>query len=271
MALKLDVIALGAPEVHAARGFYAAAFSPVITDEGDSADLDMHGTGHLELSATERLAADAGAEPATSGFRGYVLTCAVSRPAEVRALMDAAVRGGAEVLKPARKALFGSFSGVFRAPDGAVWKLAAAPHKDTGPAAETPLPTETMVILGVAAPKASKAFYGALGMTADRDYGSKYIDFHPAKAAARLCLMERGVLARDAGTTGEGDGFPSMVLTYRAESREEVDALLAAAVTAGGRITVTTAEAPGGGYSGHFTDPDGFRWRVAHRGPSPSL
>ncbi|MFI7612680.1 glyoxalase [Nonomuraea terrae] len=176
MVLKVDVITLGAPEVRAARGFYATALSPAVA-------------------------------PATSGFRGCLLTCVVDQPTEVRTLMDAAVRSGAEVLKPAKKALFGAFSGVLRAPDGAIWKLAAATSRDTGRAAEAPLPTETTVILGVSAPKASKVFYAALGMTADRDYGSKYIDFHPAKAAARLCLMERGVLARDAGTTKEGDGF----------------------------------------------------------------
>lgn len=264
MPLKLDVITLGTPEVHAARRFYATALSPTIADDGGSVNLDMHGTGQLELSVTERLAADAGAKPATSGFRGYLLTYIVNQPTEVKALMDAAVHSGAEVLKPAKKALFGSFSGVFRAPDGAIWKLAAATNKDTGPAAETPLPTETTVILGVSAPKASKVFYEALGMTVDRDYGNKYIDFHPAKAATRLCLMEHGVLVRDAGTTKDGDGFRSMVFTHTAESREEVDALLAAAAVAGGRITVTAVETTGGGYSGYFTDPDGFLWRVAH-------
>jgi predicted lactoylglutathione lyase len=263
MVLKLDVITLGAPEVRAAREFYAAALSPAIADGDDSVNLDLHGTGQLALSATERLAADAGVSPVTSGFRGYLLTYTVNQPTEVRTLMDAAVHSGAEVLKPARKALFGSFSGVFRAPDGALWKVAAATGKDTGPAAENPLPAETTLILGVSAPKASKAFYEALGMTVDRDYGSKYIDFHPAKAAVRLCLMERGVLARDAGTAKDGSGFPSMVFTHMAESREEVDALLTSAAAAGGRITVTAAETTEG-YSGCFTDPDGFLWRVAH-------
>ncbi|MFI6803264.1 VOC family protein [Streptosporangium canum] len=260
MVLKLDVITLGAPKVPAARGFYATALSPAIAADGDSVSLDLHGTGHLELSETANLAADVGAAPATSGFRGYLLTYTVNQPAEVKTLMDAAARSGAEVLKPAKKALFGSFSGVFRAPDGAIWKLAAATNKDTGRAAEAPLPTETTVILGVSAPKASKVFYETLGMTADRDYGNKYIDFHPAKAAARLCLMERGVLARDAGTTKEGDGFPAMVFTCTAESRTEVDALLAAAAAAGGRVTATAAD----GHSGCFTDPDGFLWRVTH-------
>ncbi|MGW4797699.1 VOC family protein [Nonomuraea sp. NPDC004297] len=264
MVLELDVITLGAPEVPPARGFYATALSPAIADDGGSVNLDLHGTGQLALSTTDRLAADAGARPASSGFRGYLLTYTVSGPTEVKTLMDAAVSGGAEVLKPAKKALFGSFSGVFRAPDGAIWKLAAATSKDTGPAAQSPVPTETTVILGVSAPKASKVFYQALGMTVDRDYGSKYIDFQPATAAARLCLMERGVLARDAGTVKDGDGFPSMVFDHTAASREEVDALLAAASAAGGRITVAATESAEGGYAGCFTDPDGFLWRVAH-------
>ncbi|MDA0645839.1 MULTISPECIES: VOC family protein [Nonomuraea] len=263
MGLTLDVITLGTPEVEAARRFYSTTLSPTVADDDDSVNLDLHGTGRLTLSAAERLAAGAGAQPAAPGFRGYVLTYVVNQPTEVKTLMDAAVRGGAEVLKPAKKALFGSFSGVFRAPDGAIWKLAAATGKDTGPAAESPLPTETTLILGVSAPKASKAFYEALGMSVDRDYGSKYIDFHPAAGAARLCLMEGGVLARDAGTAKDGDGFPSMVLTHRAESREEVDLLLSAAAAAGGRTTVAATRTTEG-YSGFFTDPDGFWWQVTH-------
>ncbi|MEV0596640.1 hypothetical protein [Nonomuraea cavernae] len=129
MVLKLDVITLGAPEVRAARGFYATAFSPAIADDGDSVSLDLHGTGQLELSEMANLAAGVGAAPATSGFRGYLLTYTVNQPTEVKILMDAAVRSGAEVLKPAKKALFGSFSGVFRAPDGAIWKLVRPPTR----------------------------------------------------------------------------------------------------------------------------------------------
>ncbi|WP_043626779.1 VOC family protein [Nonomuraea candida] len=264
MPLKLDVVALGAPEVSAARRFYTTAFASAATDAGHSVHLDLHGTGQLALSATEDLAEAAGADAATSGFRGYVLTCTVGRPTEVRTLMETADRNGAEVLKPAKKALFGSFSGAFRAPDGAVWKVASATAKDTGPPAATPRPSETTVILGVAAPKASRTFYESLGMTVDRDYGNKYIDFRPAPGAVRLCMMERGVLARDAGTAKDGDGFSAMVFTHLAGSRDEVDAILAAAAAGGGRITTPAARTPRDGYCGHFTDPDGFWWKVMH-------
>jgi predicted lactoylglutathione lyase len=76
--------------------------------------------------------------------------------------------------------------------------------------------------------------------------------------------MERGVLGRDAGTTKDGDGSPAIVLTCTAQSCEEVAALLAAAAAAGGQITAAAAETPGGGYGGHFSDPDGFSWKVTH-------
>ncbi|MFC7586128.1 hypothetical protein ACFQYP_22075 [Nonomuraea antimicrobica] len=60
----------------------------------------------------------------------------VSQPSEVESLLHAAVRGGAKVLKPAKRSLFAGFSAVYQAPDGAVWKLAAPTRKDTGPAGE---------------------------------------------------------------------------------------------------------------------------------------
>lgn len=265
MMLSLDVFTLGVPEVQAAHVFYTSVFSPTAADHGQYVNLDMRGTGQVALYGTEALAADADAdaEPATSGFRGYIVSYVVSQPSEVETLLEAAARSGAKVLKPAKKSLFGAFSAVFQAPDGAVWKLAAPTKKDTGPAGEPPLPTETGVLLGVAEPKASKAFYAALGMTVDRDYGNKYIDFRPTPGTCRFGLMPRKALANDAGVDEDGAGFRAAVLNRRAESREEVDALLAAAVSAGGQIAVAAGETEWGGYSGHFTDPDGFVWKVA--------
>ncbi|WP_368734834.1 VOC family protein, partial [Klebsiella pneumoniae] len=41
------------------------------------------------------------------------------------------------------------------------------------------------------------------------------------------------------------------------------DAVLAAAVAAGGRLVKAAEEAFWGGYSGYFADPDGTLWEVA--------
>jgi uncharacterized glyoxalase superfamily protein PhnB len=75
--------------------------------------------------------------------------------------------------------------------------------------------------------------------------------------------MPRKVLAKDAGIDEDGSGFRAAVFNRRAGSREEVAALLATAVSAGGRIAVAAGETEWGGYSGHFTDPAGFLWKVA--------
>jgi predicted lactoylglutathione lyase len=260
--LSLDALDLGVPDVAAAHAFYRVAFAATAEEHGRFVNLDLRGTGQFELHAREALAADANADPATAGFRGWVLNCIVSQPSEVKALLEAATRGGAKVLKPAKKGFFGGFSAVFEAPDGTIWKLAAPTKKDTGPAGDPPTPTEVVAILGVAEPTASKAFYETLGMTVDRDYGNKFVDFRFEPGACRLGLMPRRELAKDAGVEAEGDGFPAMMLTRQTKSRNDAEQLLAAAASAGGRIVAAARETEQGVYSGHFTDPDGHLWKV---------
>lgn len=197
-----------------------------------------------------------------AGFRGYVLTYTLNQPSEVRSVMEAAVATGAELLKPAKKALFGAFSGSFRAPDGSIWKLAASSNKDTAATTASPQATESTLILGVKDPLVSAAFYRALGMTTDRDYGKKYIDFQPASERARLCFMERDVLAKDVGATPQSNGFSAMVLTHRASTPSEVDAIGEAAAESGGRTTVAATQSERG-YVTCFEDPDGYIWKVS--------
>ncbi|AXB45225.1 VOC family protein [Amycolatopsis albispora] len=204
---------------------------------------DLHVGGQVELTG-------AGAPPDA----GCVLTYIVDQPSEVETVLATAVRHGAEVLKPAKKSLFAGFAATCRAPDGTVWKLTAPTRKDTGPAADQPAPTELVAILAVADPKAAKAFYESLGMAVDRDYGAKFIDFQLTPGRPRLGLMTREALTKDAG------GLGTAVLTCTADSREEVDRVLAAAVAAGGRITAPAQE--NGGYAGEFAAPDGHRWKV---------
>lgn len=155
--LSLDTITLGVPEVSAARDFYTAALSAAVKDDGDCVSLDLHGTGQVALSQTATLAEAAGASPAVSGFRGCLLSLVVDQPGEVRALVDTALRGGAEIRKPAKKMLFAGFSAVYQAPDGALWKVAAPTRKDAGPAGNPPLLTERIAILVVVDPQASNS------------------------------------------------------------------------------------------------------------------
>lgn len=262
--LSLDEIRLGVPEVREGLEFYKDAFSVTAANQGDGTTFDMHGTGRFALYETEALAQDAHVQAPTSGFRGYTLNVIVGQPGEVKALLDVAVQNGANVLKPAKKWLFGGFSAVYEAPDGAIWKLAASTKKDTGPVGVPPIPTEpTVIIIGVADLKTSKEFYTALGMTVDRDYGNQYVDFQPGSGTCRLGLMQRKTLAKDANVHANGSGFRSVAFGHVVTSRDEVDGLLSAAVFAGGQTAVTARESTGNTYAGYFVDPDGFLWHVS--------
>ena len=78
-----------------------------------------------------------------------------------------------------------------------------------------------------------------------------------------LALYPRKELAKDANVSPDGHGFIGVSLAYNTRNREEVDSVLAEAQTAGAEILKPAQEAFWGGYSGYFSDPDGFLWEVA--------
>ncbi len=78
-----------------------------------------------------------------------------------------------------------------------------------------------------------------------------------------LALFPRTDLAADAGIAPAGSGFCGIALAHNVRTREEVDAVLALAVAAGGSLLKPGVDASWGGYSGYFADPDGFPWEIA--------
>src|SRR6202012_344043 len=143
-SVTLEVAALPA-----AGRFYAAAF---------------------DLGSAIRLRAS---DAPTSGFRAFTLSLVVSQPATAQALLESAAAAGATVLKPAAKSFWG-YSGVVRAPDGTIWKVATSSKKDTGPA--TRQVDRIALLLGVADVKASKRFYADRGLAVGKSFGGKYVE-----------------------------------------------------------------------------------------------
>ncbi|QEE61982.1 glyoxalase [Salinibacterium sp. dk2585] len=82
-----------------------------------------------------------------------------------------------------------------------------------------------------------------------------------------LSLWDRGHAEAEIGTVSR-DGSAPVTLAHNVASEAEVDAVIAAARSAGARILAEPQRREWGGYSGYFTDPDGFRWEVAHN-PGP--
>ncbi len=73
-----------------------------------------------------------------------------------------------------------------------------------------------------------------------------------------FALWTRDALAEDAGVERAGKGFANISLAQNVRSKEDVDAMLAEAKKAGATILKPGTEAPWGGYTGYFADPDGF-------------
>jgi hypothetical protein len=119
----------------------------------------------------------------------------------------------------------------------------------------------SFVTLGVGNIARSRAFYDRLGFRASSASTSDVV-FYDARGVV-LALFGRAALADDAGMADSEAGFSGVTLAHNVGSEAEVDAVLAEAVAAGGRLVKSGQKAFWGGYSGYFSDPDGHLWEVA--------
>ena len=110
----------------------------------------------------------------------------------------------------------------------------------------------------------AKAFFTELGFALNPKYGD-------SEQSASLLIGEKSVVvmlfAAPVFQRFTQNELPSphtteVLLSIDAASREEVDALAARAVQAGGHLFAAPAESQGWMYGCGFADPDGHRWNV---------
>ncbi|MGH9835948.1 MAG: VOC family protein [Blastocatellia bacterium] len=122
-------------------------------------------------------------------------------------------------------------------------------------------PHITLITLGVKELKRSIEFYEK-GLGLPKKAGPEGIAFFET-SGTMLSLYPREKLAEDITISAEGSGFQGFALAHNVESPEAVDATLEEAVAAGATLIKPGQKVFWGGYSGYFTDPDGFYWEVA--------
>ncbi|HEX4691617.1 MAG TPA: VOC family protein [Solirubrobacteraceae bacterium] len=121
-------------------------------------------------------------------------------------------------------------------------------------------PRVSLVTLGVADLARAKAFYAALGWEGTEVQETVFVQAGPLA----VVLWGRAKLAEDCGIEDDGGSFGGMALAQNVRSRDEVDAIVAAAAAAGATVTRPPSETFYGGYAGVFRDPDGHVWEIAH-------
>ena len=121
----------------------------------------------------------------------------------------------------------------------------------------------SLITLGVEDLEASTRFYRTtLGWTPS-SVGVGEVTFFQLNGIG-LALFPRSELAADAGAVDlERSGLSRVALAYNVRERDEVDAVLEAVRRKGGGVVKEAKDAPWGGRSGYFRDPDGFLWEVA--------
>jgi uncharacterized protein len=121
----------------------------------------------------------------------------------------------------------------------------------------------SVITLGVRDLNHAKQFYSErLGwpIHAEED---DWVCFLLGDGSSALALYPWDALADDAGVPASGTGFRGVTLSYIVRSEGRVDAVLTEAERAGGAIVKFGQRAEWSGYSGYFTDPDGYLWEVA--------
>lgn len=113
-------------------------------------------------------------------------------------------------------------------------------------------------MLGVADVDRAKKFYAeGLGCKIEQDFpGFAKCDL--GEGSSSLVLYEWEAAAQDAGS-----------FHFITDSGDAVDEVIRTAVAAGGTVVKEAVAADWGGYSGYFSDLDGYLWKVATASPDP--
>lgn len=122
-------------------------------------------------------------------------------------------------------------------------------------------PRVSLITLGVADLARSRAFYEKLGFEASSIGGGEVVFFQAGALA--LCLFPLESLACDAEVSADGSGFRGIAIAHNVREKDDVDAVIAEALAAGGTVAKAAHDASWGGRSGYFADPDGHLWEVA--------
>lgn len=125
-------------------------------------------------------------------------------------------------------------------------------------------PRISIITLGVESLERSYQFYSQLGFQSSKRPEDGIIFFKTGGVC--LALYPLTALAEDVSPemSSKRQGFSGVTLAHNTRSKQQVDEVLALAVKAGAKLEKPAQDVFWGGYSGYFSDPDGYLWEVAY-------
>jgi len=128
-------------------------------------------------------------------------------------------------------------------------------------------PRIAVLTIGVDDLERSVTFYrDGLGLHTPGIIGQEYehgaVAFFDLEGGMKLALWARDNLSHDSTFPKSAPSPTEFSLGHNVRTKEEVDAVLAQAKTAGAKIVKPAADTFWGGYGGYFQDPDGHLWEV---------
>lgn len=120
----------------------------------------------------------------------------------------------------------------------------------------------SFVTLAVTDLDRTRAFYlDGLGWRADVDVPGEVLMIQVAERVV-LSLWSAAGFEAEVGPIRRGKGVAPLTLAHNVATETEVDQVLADARRLGAEVSGPERR-DWGGYTGYFTDPDGYRWEVA--------
>ena len=113
----------------------------------------------------------------------------------------------------------------------------------------------------------SKAFFEAIGFIFNepRSTGNDMACMYAGEKKFVVMLIREAMFAGfSKNNLTDTSQSSEILISYDAESREEVDAIAKKVVTAGGTMFGEPGESQGWMYGCGFSDPDGHRWNVLY-------
>jgi predicted lactoylglutathione lyase len=122
----------------------------------------------------------------------------------------------------------------------------------------------SFITLVVSDLEVTRRFYVAgLGWEPEVDVPGEVLMFRVAEKVVLSLWAEEGFVAEIGHAPARG-GTPPITLSHNLATTQGVDTVLEQARTAGAAHVGEAVEREWGGYTGYFSDPDGFRWEVAY-------